>query len=102
MTTDLNLTADDRTILFHLARVGPQESAPSAPDISVRYRQPREWARPRLVSMAKKGLVEKLGKTVSNADTWKVTDLGKVTAQALIDETSPNFRSSEFKLPPEY
>lgn len=83
MSSDLNLSADDRTILFHLARVGPQESAPSAPDISVRYRKPREWARPRLVSMAKKGLVEKLGKTYTNADTWRVTELGAATASEL-------------------
>lgn len=58
----------------------------SGPEISKLTGNPREWATPTLVSLAREALVERLGKSSENAWCWRITEAGRA---ALTKDTQP-------------
>ena len=56
----------------------------SGPEISVYLRWKSEAATPVLNSLAKEGLVKRLGKSFSNAWCWAITDAGRAALKETV------------------
>jgi hypothetical protein len=83
------LTDKRRRILRCLDKINERnEACPSAYEVAIRcgeHRTASDWAIRPLADMAEKGWTERVGVTVGNARTWRITEAGRAALAHSVD-----------------
>ena len=76
-----DLTAAQREILGYLARRNTdRDGCPSGPEVSEMLgHRSKAWASDKLKSLARYGLVERMGQTFTGAWCFRITDAGRAS-----------------------
>lgn len=78
---ELKLTEAHSRILAFLSRRKEYDGAPSGPEISAALGEVSFWASGKLSSLARRGLVDRLGQTTTGGQCYGITEAGRLALE---------------------